>query len=144
MFYIFFFQKWIGKKPLKKNCVLAINDSLPSDFHRLTNDIHLFFQLIEKYLIFILLKLLSFYVICSLQYSILIFCCFTNRKQKTECIHLLFDQFAKNSFALISLVGINRYYDNLEMMFGFRISPIMKICWLFVTPVFTLVSIYID
>ena len=54
------------KETTKKNCVLAINDSLPFDFHRLTNDIHLFFQLIEKYLIFILLKLLSFYVICSL------------------------------------------------------------------------------
>lgn len=54
------------KETTKKKCVLAINDSLSSDFHRLTNDIHLCFQLIEKYLIFILFKLLSFYVICSL------------------------------------------------------------------------------
>ncbi|XP_061163853.1 sodium- and chloride-dependent taurine transporter-like isoform X2 [Saccostrea echinata] len=36
------------------------------------------------------------------------------------------------------IYGINRYYDNLEMMFGFRISFVMKYAWLFVTPVFTL------
>eukprot|EP00105_Crassostrea_gigas_P008444 XP_011423014.1 PREDICTED: sodium- and chloride-dependent taurine transporter-like isoform X2 [Crassostrea gigas] len=36
------------------------------------------------------------------------------------------------------IYGINRYYDNLEMMFGFRIAPVMKICWMFVTPLFSL------
>ncbi|KAK7096791.1 sodium- and chloride-dependent taurine transporter-like [Littorina saxatilis] len=35
--------------------------------------------------------------------------------------------------------GIDRFYDNLEMMFGFRIGPAMKICWCLLTPIYTLV-----
>lgn len=50
------------------------------------------------------------------------------------------DLFSRNSHFSFSLLGINRYYDNLEMMFGFRIAPVMKICWMFITPVFSLVS----
>lgn len=37
---------------------------------------------------------------------------------------------------LFYFVGVNRYYDCLELMYGFRILPIMKICWMFITPVF--------
>ncbi|ELT99233.1 hypothetical protein CAPTEDRAFT_119450 [Capitella teleta] len=32
--------------------------------------------------------------------------------------------------------GINRFYDNLEMMFGYRISPWMKVSWLLLSPVY--------
>lgn len=52
----------------------------------------------------------------------------------------IIDLFSRNSHFSFSLLGINRYYDNLEMMFGFRIAPVMKICWMFITPVFSLVS----
>ncbi|XP_056010496.1 sodium- and chloride-dependent taurine transporter-like isoform X1 [Ostrea edulis] len=38
------------------------------------------------------------------------------------------------------IYGVNRYYDNLEMMFGFRITPLMKYFWLFITPIFTLTT----
>ena len=36
--------------------------------------------------------------------------------------------------------GINRFYDNLEMMFGFRISPYMKYSWKILSPLFCIVS----
>ncbi|KAL3880187.1 hypothetical protein ACJMK2_032450 [Sinanodonta woodiana] len=36
------------------------------------------------------------------------------------------------------LYGVNRFYDNLEMMFGFRLLPWMKICWSVLTPLFTM------
>ncbi|ESP01958.1 hypothetical protein LOTGIDRAFT_111250 [Lottia gigantea] len=35
------------------------------------------------------------------------------------------------------IYGIDRFYDNLQMMFGFRPGPFMKIAWTFITPVFT-------
>ncbi|XP_041356928.1 sodium- and chloride-dependent taurine transporter-like [Gigantopelta aegis] len=37
------------------------------------------------------------------------------------------------------IYGINRFYDNLEMMFGFRINKSMWICWSILTPIFTVV-----
>ncbi len=37
------------------------------------------------------------------------------------------------------LTGVDRYYDNVEMMLGFRINSYMKVCWRFLTPMFTLV-----
>lgn len=59
---------------------------------------------------------------------------------QTEMSLTLYHPFSRNSHFSFSLLGINRYYDNLEMMFGFRIAPVMKICWMFVTPLFSLVS----
>lgn len=44
--------------------------------------------------------------------------------------------------AVAWIYGIERFYDNIEMMFGFRISPYMKISWVFMSPVFCL-SIFI-
>ena len=38
-------------------------------------------------------------------------------------------------------VGIRRFYDNLEMMLGYRLFPHMYGSWLVSTPLFTLVSI---
>ncbi|KAL8577398.1 hypothetical protein ACOMHN_060220 [Nucella lapillus] len=35
--------------------------------------------------------------------------------------------------------GVERFYDNLEMMFGFRVGPMMKICWKVLTPIYTFV-----
>ena len=36
------------------------------------------------------------------------------------------------------IVGTSRYYDNLEQMLGFRISPYMSVCWRFLTPCITI------
>ncbi|XP_076468200.1 sodium- and chloride-dependent taurine transporter-like [Babylonia areolata] len=38
--------------------------------------------------------------------------------------------------------GVNRFYDNMQMMFGFRMGPIMKVCWASLTPVYTM-SIFV-
>nr|KAG5690004.1 hypothetical protein BaRGS_007306 [Batillaria attramentaria] len=35
--------------------------------------------------------------------------------------------------------GVNRFYENLEMMFGFRMGPVMKVCWMVLTPIYTVV-----
>ncbi|CAH1778228.1 unnamed protein product [Owenia fusiformis] len=40
--------------------------------------------------------------------------------------------------AVAYIYGGNRFYDNIEMMYGFKINPYMKICWYFVTPIFTI------
>ncbi|PVD34253.1 hypothetical protein C0Q70_05521 [Pomacea canaliculata] len=60
----------------------------------------------------------------------------------------LFDYYSSSRVVLIVaffecitvayMYGVNRFYDNIEMMFGFRIGPWMKICWMFCTPVYTL------
>nr|WLN44336.1 NTT4 [Sinonovacula rivularis] len=34
--------------------------------------------------------------------------------------------------------GIDRWYDNMELMFGKRITPAIKFCWMFLTPAFIL------
>ena len=39
------------------------------------------------------------------------------------------------------LLGADRFYDNIEMMYGFRISPFMKAGWLFMAPGFCLVRL---
>ncbi len=39
------------------------------------------------------------------------------------------------------IYGADRFYDNLEMMLGFRMNGYMKWCWKIVTPIFTIVSI---
>ena len=36
--------------------------------------------------------------------------------------------------------GVDRFYDNLEMMYGFRLNAYMKICWKYLSPVFCVVS----
>lgn len=35
--------------------------------------------------------------------------------------------------------GVNRFYDNIEMMLGFRINPFMKIMWVAVSPLYCIV-----
>ncbi|XP_029455803.1 sodium- and chloride-dependent betaine transporter-like [Rhinatrema bivittatum] len=37
------------------------------------------------------------------------------------------------------IYGANRFYDNIEDMIGYRPWPLMKICWLYVTPLVCLV-----
>jgi len=41
--------------------------------------------------------------------------------------------------AVAYIYGVNRFYDNLEMMVGYKINLYMKVSWLFTAPVFTLV-----
>jgi len=41
---------------------------------------------------------------------------------------------------LLIVLGVNRFYDNLEMMYGFRINPYMKIGWTFTAPIFCMVG----
>lgn len=41
--------------------------------------------------------------------------------------------------AIAWIYGINRFYDNLQMMYGFRINPYMKIMWVVFSPLFCMV-----
>lgn len=41
---------------------------------------------------------------------------------------------------LVGGQGANRFYDNIEDMIGFRPWPLIKICWLVLTPGLCLVS----
>lgn len=41
--------------------------------------------------------------------------------------------------AVAWLYGANRFYDNIEMMIGYKPNNYMKISWMFITPIFTLV-----
>ena len=36
-------------------------------------------------------------------------------------------------------VGVRRFYDNLEMMYGWRINPYMMVCWTVLSPIFCMV-----
>ncbi|ELT92205.1 hypothetical protein CAPTEDRAFT_170589 [Capitella teleta] len=38
--------------------------------------------------------------------------------------------------AISYFYGVNRFYDNLEMMFGYRIDPWMKVSWVLLSPIF--------
>ncbi len=61
----------------------------------------------------------------------------------------LFDYYAGSRIILVVaffecmviawIYGVNRFYDNLTLMLGFRPNLYMKISWLFITPTFTLV-----
>lgn len=42
--------------------------------------------------------------------------------------------FPGNSEASFSFAGAERFYDNIEDMIGYRPWPIIKYCWLFITP----------
>ncbi|XP_041356897.1 sodium- and chloride-dependent taurine transporter-like [Gigantopelta aegis] len=45
-------------------------------------------------------------------------------------------------FQLIAIAwvyGVRRFYDNLEMMFGWRINPYMGVCWVVCSPVFCII-----
>lgn len=44
--------------------------------------------------------------------------------------------------AIAWIYGVERFYDNIEMMVGFRINPFMKICWVALSPIFCL-SIFV-
>lgn len=39
---------------------------------------------------------------------------------------------------VVMIYGVNRFYDNIEMMYGFRISPYMKVSWVSSAPIFCL------
>lgn len=64
----------------------------------------------------------------------------------------LFDYYAASRILLLValfeciavawIYGVNRFYDNIEMMVGFRINPFMKICWFALSPIFCL-SIFV-
>ncbi len=41
---------------------------------------------------------------------------------------------------LVEFAGVNRFYENLTTMLGFRINNYMKYSWTVITPVFTIVS----
>lgn len=45
------------------------------------------------------------------------------------------------SVAVGYLYGTDRFYKNIETMVGYRLGPWLKICWLFFTPVVTMVTI---
>ena len=42
---------------------------------------------------------------------------------------------------LIFRAGVKRFYDNLEMMLGFRINPYMAVSWTVLSPIFCMVRI---
>lgn len=44
----------------------------------------------------------------------------------------------------VRLPGADRFYDNLEDMIGYRPWPIMKYCWLYVTPTVCMVSVEVS
>ncbi|XP_050415398.2 sodium- and chloride-dependent taurine transporter [Patella vulgata] len=60
----------------------------------------------------------------------------------------LFDYYSASRIVLIVaffecivvayIYGINRFYDNIQMMLGFRPGPFIKIAWCILTPIFTL------
>lgn len=57
---------------------------------------------------------------------------------------ILYYLFLRKLYFLFFFLGINCYYDNLEMMFGFCIVLVMKICWMFVMFLFLFVSYKIN
>ena len=63
----------------------------------------------------------------------------------------LFDYYCASSFSLLWIAfwecivvgwfyGADRFYDNIQLMVGERISPWMKWSWQYAGPTFTLVS----
>ena len=62
----------------------------------------------------------------------------------------IFDYYAASRITLVVaffecivlayLYGVNRFYDNLTVMLGYRPNPYMKICWSVITPLFAMVS----
>ncbi|KAM4747330.1 sodium- and chloride-dependent betaine transporter-like isoform 2-T2 [Rhinophrynus dorsalis] len=66
-------------------------------------------------------------------------------------IFQLFDYYASSGFCLLFVgffecicigwvYGVDRFYDNIEDMIGYRPWPVMKICWLVVTPAICLAT----
>lgn len=66
----------------------------------------------------------------------------------------IFDYFSASGIILLTICffesivlgwiyGADRFYDNVYMMLGRKLSPYFKICWKFITPLMTLVSIII-
>lgn len=62
----------------------------------------------------------------------------------------IFDYFSASGIILLTICfceslvlgwiyGADRFYDNIHMMIGKRITPYFKICWKFITPLLTLV-----
>lgn len=37
--------------------------------------------------------------------------------------------------------GVDRFYDNITEMVGYRMNSWMRICWLYLTPLVTMVSV---
>ncbi len=64
----------------------------------------------------------------------------------------LFDYYSASGMALLWICffeavaigwvyGGQRFYDNIEQMIGYTINPWLRICWKFLTPAVTAVSI---
>lgn len=84
-------------------------------------------------------------VVCAMSY-------FIGLSMVTEggmYVFQLFDYYSASRIVLVVaffecitvsyVYGVNRFYDNMEMMFGFRLGPLMKVCWTLCTPLYTMV-----
>ncbi|KAJ8381451.1 hypothetical protein SKAU_G00022290 [Synaphobranchus kaupii] len=47
----------------------------------------------------------------------------------------------EGGFNVFNMIGADRFYDNIEDMIGYQPFPVIKYCWLFVTPLFCVVLI---
>lgn len=63
----------------------------------------------------------------------------------------IFDTFSASGIILLTICfcesmviawvyGAKRFYDNMAMMLGYTVNPLLMICWKFLTPILTLVS----
>lgn len=63
----------------------------------------------------------------------------------------IFDTFSASGIILLTICfcesmviawvyGAKRFYDNMAMMLGYTVNPVLMICWKFLTPLLTFVS----
>lgn len=66
----------------------------------------------------------------------------------------IFDTFSASGIILLTICfcesmviawvyGAKRFYDNMAMMLGYTVNPVLMVCWKFLTPALTLVSYFI-
>lgn len=44
---------------------------------------------------------------------------------------------------MLIFTGVRRFYDNIEMMYGWRINPYMAIGWTVTSPIFCMVCAFL-